>query len=136
MQILSYIFWPRPPATGYDNPKIQLALFVCSTLVLATFALRYWRRRLRNSQTRKLSRSWASASMTFGLSGLLFAVARAEDISYVSMRFWWVLWFTLLVVYVVLQVRVFRARHYETLPKTVIEDPRDKYLPGKKGKRK
>lgn len=134
MPILSYIFWPRPPATGYDNPKVQLALFICALLVVGSFALRYWRKRSCNPQTKKLSRNWPTAAMTFGLLGLLFTVARAEDISYISMRFWWVLWALFLLLYVFIQIRLFRSRHYETLPKENVIDPRDKYLPGKRKK--
>lgn len=129
MNFLSYIFWPRPPATGYDNPKIQVALAVCALLIVASFALRYWRKSVQNAQTKKLSRSWPSAALSFGLVGLVLVVARAEDISYISMRFWWVLWAIFAVLYVVLQVRLFRARHYQTLPSKKVEDPRKKYLP-------
>lgn len=132
MQVFSYIFWPRPPATGYDNPKIQAVLVVCALLVVASFALRYWRRKLRNPQTKKLSKSWSSAAFSFGVVGVILAVARAEDISYISMRFWWVLWVAFLALYLFMQFRLFRAKHYEMLPKQEFSDPRDKYLPKKK----
>lgn len=135
MSFLSYVFWPRPPVVGYDNPKLQALIVLCLAMVLASFVLKYWRRKQGNPVTRKLSRSWSSAAAWFGITGLLFAVSRAEDISYVSMRFWWFVWLLCLALYAYAQVRIFRARHYEKLPAERSEDPREQYLPGKKKRR-
>jgi ABC-type Fe3+-siderophore transport system permease subunit len=132
MQVLSYLFWPRPPQVGYDNPKIQLALAVATLLVVGAIAIRLWRKKLKNAQTKKLSRSWSASGAWFGCIAFLLAVSRAEDISYLSMRFLWIVWLFVLLLYVVLQVRLFRSRHYETLPRETVVDPREKYLPKKK----
>lgn len=134
MQFLSYIFWPRPPATGYDSPKIQAVLALCFALVIASFLLKKWRKRLKNPVTKKLSRSWSSACVWFGVIGLLLSVSRAEDISYMSMRFWWVVWVACLAFYLYVQIRLFKARHYERIPTVQEEDPREKYLPKRKRK--
>jgi amino acid transporter len=132
MQFLSYIFWPRPPATGYDNPKIQAILVVCFALIVASFVLKRWRRKISNPVTKKLSRSWPTACIWFGIIGLVLAISRADDISYMSMRFWWVVWIVCLALYLYIQVRVFKAKHYEKIPTENTEDPRKKYLPKKK----
>ncbi|HLD32540.1 MAG TPA: hypothetical protein VJB10_03050 [Candidatus Peribacteraceae bacterium] len=135
MSFFSYVFWPRPPIVGYDNIKLQILLLLCSLCIVASFGIRHWRRRQQNPVTRKLSRSWAGAALWFGIVGLVLAVSRAEDISYVSMRFWWVLWACAFAFYLYVQVRLFRARHYEKLPAESIDDPRQKYLPRKKKRR-
>ncbi len=133
MSFLSYLFWPRPPVIGYDTPKMQTILLLCVGCIVLSFCIKRWRRRQKNPATRKLSRSWATATLWFGIIGLFLAVSRAEDISYVSMRFWWVVWAGVLLLYLSVQIRVFRARHYVQLPTESSEDPREKYLPKKKG---
>lgn len=135
MSFLSYLFWPRPPVVGYDSVKMQMLLAVCLGLMVASFLIRRWRRQQSNAVTRKLSRSWGAAALWFGVVGLVLAVSRAEDISYVSMRFWWVLWICILAFYLFVQVRIFRARHYEKLPAEQYDDPREKYLPKRKRRR-
>lgn len=132
LQFLSYLFWPNPGNATYQSPKGLALLVFCAALVIASFALRFWRTKLTNSMTRKLSRSWPSAAFWFGLTGLVFVVSRVEGISYLSMRFLWVLWFVGLVVYLYAQWRLFRARHYEVLPREESHDPREKYLPKKR----
>jgi len=132
MNIFTYIFWPRPPALGYEDPKIQAALLLCLVLIVLSFVIKYWRKKQANPITRKLSKSWSSAVLWFGVIGLVLTVARAEDISYVSMRFLWVVLGLIMILFVFLQYKLFRSRHYEKLPSAVQEDPRDKYLPKKK----
>jgi len=60
--------------------------------------------------------------------------ARVEQIQFLAMRFLWVLWGALLLAYVVFQILRFRARNYVVLPSVRTDDPRDKYLPGRKKK--
>ncbi len=76
MSFLSYIFWPRPPQIGYDNQKLIAVLVFCGGLILISFIMKRWRKKLRNSQTKKLSRSWPSAALWFGIVGLLLGVSR------------------------------------------------------------
>jgi hypothetical protein len=128
MAYFSYVFWPRPPLIPYDDPRMQALLALGAVLVVASFALRWWRAG-HTGMTRKLSRSWPRACLWFGLVALILAVSRAEDISYLSMRFLWVIWIGALLFYLWLQLRLFRARHYETLPRKERTDPREKYLP-------
>ncbi|MDA1208618.1 MAG: hypothetical protein O2904_01130 [bacterium] len=132
MNIFTYIFWPRPPALGYEDIKVQTFLFICLFFIVTSFALKHWRKKQPNPITRKLSKSWSSASMWFGIIGLVLTVARAEDISYVSMRFWWLVLGFVAAVYIFLQYKLFRSRHYEKLPSETKQDPREKYLPKKK----
>ena len=120
---------------GYDNPKMQLLLLLCFGLVITSLFIKRWRRKQKNAVTRKLSRSWGRIAMVFGVIGLILAVSRAEDISYISMRFWWVVWLCAFAFYFYVQVRIFRARHYEKLPKEQTEDPRERYLPNRKKRR-
>lgn len=132
MWIFSYLFWPNPEATTYDNSKVMMLLILCGSLVLLSFLLSFWRRRVRNPVTKRLSRTWASAAFWFGVTGLLFIVSRVEGISFLSMRFWWIVWALSVLFYLFVQLRLFRARHYTILPKERIDDPREKYLPRKK----
>ncbi|PIR48737.1 hypothetical protein COU80_03505 [Candidatus Peregrinibacteria bacterium CG10_big_fil_rev_8_21_14_0_10_55_24] len=108
---------------------------VCGFFVLFSIAVRFWRRRSSNPSFKRLSRSWASAAFWFGLVGFVFIVARVEQISFLAMRFLWVLWGISFAVYLWFQVRLFRLRYYATLPSQVTEDPRTKYLPSKKKNR-
>ena len=131
-QLLVYLFWPNPANAYYNSPKAIALIVVCGLLVLGSFALSFWRKRMRNSVTRKLTRSWPSAAFWFGLTGLVMVICRAEEIQFLSMRFLWVLWLALAVLFVILQIRLWNARHYEVLPTVTKEDPMGKYLPGKK----
>ncbi len=89
---------------------------------------------MHGASLRKLSKSWPTASLWFGLVGLILVVARAEGIQYIAMRFWWVLWVAAGIAYLFFQFRLFRARHYEIIPAKKVIDVRDEYLP--KAKRK
>lgn len=134
MSLLFYIFDPLPPPVGYQGAKVLLLLAVGLLLVVGSFALRVWRKRQVNGVTRKLSRSWAAASLSFGLTCVVLVVARTESVLLLSMRFLWVLWIAALLFYVFLQYKLFTSRHYEVVGRTTHADPREKYLPGKKKK--
>ncbi|MDD5469844.1 MAG: hypothetical protein PHO92_03555 [Candidatus Peribacteraceae bacterium] len=133
--LLVYLFYPNPGSVAFTNPKALTLLIVCAVMVVASFFLRRWRTRLGNPVTRRLSRSWPTASFWFGLTGCFLVFSRMESISYVSIRFLWVLWAVFLALYLIVQVRVFRARHYEVLPAQRTEDPRSRYLPKRKKKK-
>lgn len=124
-----YLFYPNPGNASWDSPKALILAGVCLLMVIAAYALRVWRRRLQNPVTKKLSRSWASASFWFGVTGLLLVASRVNTIQFLSMRILWVVWGVLLILYVVVQVRIFRARHYVMISPTRPDDPRSKYLP-------
>lgn len=131
--MLSYIFWPNPPAPYYSDTKVVVVVSVCIALVVCSFLIKRWRKTLDNAVTRKLSRSWAASSLWFGLVGLFLAVCRVEGISYLSMRLWWFVWAISAVCIVGFQVKMYRTRHYELVPQEKAqEDPREKYLPKKK----
>lgn len=132
MNIFSYLFWPNLGISTYDNPKIIALLSLSIGCIALSFVVKYWRKRTKNPISKKLSRSWASAFFWFGLIGLFLTISRVEGISYVSMRLWWVLWALGLALYVFLQIKLFRARHYTPVKVQKKEDPRDKYLPKKK----
>ncbi|MBI2636514.1 hypothetical protein HYW84_04300 [Candidatus Peregrinibacteria bacterium] len=132
MSLLSYLFHPNPGHLAYSSPSAAAVLGACTALIILSFAIKYWRRRLKNSVTRKLSRAWSSISFWFGASGLLLVVSRVEQIQFIAMRFLWAFWGMLLLFLIFLQWRIFRMRHYEVLPRVDNLDPRDRYLPGKK----
>ncbi len=134
MNIITYFFWPRPDQVGYESSKIVAAISICLLFIVFAFAIKYWRKSLSNSQTRKLSRSWSALFAWFGCIGLVLAVSRAEDISYVSMRVWWLVWGLAALFALFIQAKQFKSRHYNTLPHEKIDDPRMKYLPKKKKK--
>ncbi len=129
---LIYLFWPNPANAYYDSPKAMALLVVCGLLILASFGMSFWRKRMHDGILRKLSRSWSVAAFWFGLTGLVMVIARAEQIQFVSMRFLWVLWLLVAALYLAFQIRLFRARYYQVLPTVTKEDPMGKYLPGKK----
>lgn len=133
--MLSYLFWPNPPAPSYSNPKVLFVLIVCALLVTGSFACKRWRNSQKNAVTRKLTRSWSSAAFWFGIVGMFMAVCRVEGISYLSMRFLWVLWLLGAALFIVVQWKLWRMRHYEVLPQEKpAADPREQYLPKKKKK--
>lgn len=127
-----YIFHPNPGGAAYVSPTMGTLLLLSLGLVVASFFIRMWRSKLRNAVTKKLSRLWSDAALWFGIIGVILVVSRVEGIQYFAMRFWWGVWVVALLAVVVLQLRLFRTRHYEVLPTAKIVDPREKYLPGKK----
>ena len=131
-KLLTYIFYPNPGNASLTSPKALTLIILCALMVLASFGIKYWRSRLKNPVTKKLSRSWARASFWFGVIGIILAYSRIESISYVSMRLWWVVWLVALGAYLFIQYKLFGARYYEVLPKEKTEDPREKYLPRRK----
>ncbi|HVW66776.1 MAG TPA: hypothetical protein VHA78_03520 [Candidatus Peribacteraceae bacterium] len=132
LQTFSFFFWPNPGNASYGSPKAMALLIFCVLLVALAVVISFWRRRLKNQVTKKLSRSWGSASFWFGFTGLILVIARVEQIQYIAMRVWWVAWVAAAILYVWFQIRLFRARHYEVIPTQTVADPRSKYLPKQK----
>lgn len=130
--LVKYILWPNLGTTTYDNPKVVAFFVVALGLIALSFSICMWRKGLKNSVTKKLSRSWASAALWFGISVLILTVSRVEGISYVSMRLWLIVWALILAIYIVFQIKTFRARHYEKIATEIVDDPLKKYLPKKK----
>lgn len=135
LNIFRYLFWPNPGFASYSDPDIIAGFVVCAGLLILSFGLALWRRKQGSSITRKLSSGWSSAAFWFGLAGIVMLVSRVEDIQFVAMRFLWVMWTVLLLLYVFVQVRRWRQRHYEVLPTVTTHDPRDPYLPKSKKRR-
>jgi len=129
---LIYLVWPNPGNATYGSPKMQAALVMCIGLVVLSVVLKFWRRSTRNPVSKRLSRSWPSAALWFGISGLIFIISRVEGIGFMAMRLWWVFWGLAIALYLFFQMRIYRARHYQPLPREFTEDPREKYLPHKK----
>lgn len=129
---LSYLFYPNPANATYGSPKSIMLLVLCTLLIAGAAGLSIWRRKTANPVTRKLSRSWPTASFWFGFSGLILVISRVEQIQFISMRAWWIVWLALAAFYIFIQVRLFRTRHYEVLPNIVSSDPRARYLPRKR----
>jgi len=132
---MTYLFYPNPGNAMWNSPKVVLLLLVCLTLVIASFAIKRWRAKVSNPVSRKLSRSWPSATFWFGIVGFILIFSRIENIGYVSMRLWWLVWLVAAGFYLFMQVRIFRARHYNVLPREQQDDPREKYLPKSKKKK-
>lgn len=132
MSILTYLFWPNPGTSSYGNPLALSLLLLCCGLIVLSFVLGVWRGRLRNPVTRKLSASWPSVALWFGIVGIVLTVSRVEGIQFIGMRAWWILWAAAAAGFVLLQLRRFRTKHYEVLPKERVIDTRDPYLPRKK----
>lgn len=134
MSFLSYLFWPNPGNALYGSPKALALLVLCGACVLISFGVRMWRRKCADPMVRKLTRSWASALLWFGASGLILVIARVEYIQFLAMRFWWLVWLVCLLLYFVFQYRIVRQRYYRVIPQDRTEDPREKYLPKVRGK--
>lgn len=131
--VLIYIFWPNPPTPSYSDPKVALLIALCVALVAGSFALKIWRKNVVNPVTRRLTKSYPAALLTFGLVGLFLLVCRVEGISYLSMRLWWGVWLVCVGVFAFIQFKLFKARHYEIIPQgPTPKDPKQKYLPRKK----
>lgn len=127
--MLSYWFYPNPGAVSYENPKIIALIAVSLLLFLSSFALAYWRRRLQNPVTRRLTKSWGSVLRWFSGVGVLLTISRVEGVQFLSIRFLWLLWVLALLAFILFQAWKFRLRHYTILPHVFEEDPREKYLP-------
>ncbi len=127
-----YLFYPNPGNAQYGSMDMVTLLALSLGLLVLALTLRSWRSSVENSVTRKLSKTWSSTSFWFGVVGLVLTVARVEQIQFLAMRFLWVLWGAAVFVYLFYQFRKFRARHYQVLPSQTSEDPRMKYIPGKR----
>ncbi|MFH1444626.1 MAG: hypothetical protein ABIG34_04555 [Candidatus Peregrinibacteria bacterium] len=127
-----YLVWPNPGNAYYSSSSMQVLLMMSALLIVLSFTLRFWRRSMSNPVMKKLSRSWPSAALWFGVIGIVFVVSRIEGIGFLAMRLWWVVWGIVLALFIGVQMRLFRMRYYEKLPKEVSDDPRDRYLPRKK----
>lgn len=130
-----YLFWPNPGNAFYSSPKVIVLIILMASLIIGSAVIRWWRHREQDARRRLLSRSWAGASFWFGLSGGVLLIARVEQIQFVAMRFWWVVWGIAAVLYLWFQIKNWNLRYYEVLPLDRAEDPREKYLPRPKHRR-
>lgn len=119
-------------APEYSDPKVIGVFVLCLALIVASFFLRRKRNRSGDPQFKKLSSSWPTAAAWFGGIGLLLLIARTESISYVSIRFWWVLWTLALLAYLVFQFKQYKGRYYKVVPQARQVSATAKYLPHKK----
>lgn len=134
LQTFSFFFWPNPGNASYGSPKAMVLIIFCAVLIVAAVVISFWRKSLKNQVTKKLSRSWASACFWFGFTGLILIIARVEQIQYIAMRIWWLVWVVVAILYIWFQIKMFRSRHYEVIPAQTVQDPRSKYLPKQKKK--
>lgn len=132
--MLHFLFATNPAGVSYGSTSMLFLFALCGGLIIASFALRAWRKNLSNPVTKKLSRSWSSAAFWFGLIGLVMTVCRIEQIQFLAMRFFWLLWVIAAVATLYFQYRQFKARHYKVLPRQSGADPRDRYLPKKRSR--
>lgn len=130
--IFIYLFWPNPGNAAYDDSKVLALLVLCVALILGSFILHALRRNSPNPVFKKLSRSWSSAAFWFGVVGLVLVVSRVEGVGFLAMRAMWVFWGIAALLILWVQVRIFRSRYYQPLPREESSDPRDRYLPRKK----
>lgn len=129
MQFFSYWFWPNPAGWTYADTRVQAVLGACMAFIVLSFAIRYWRKSLKNPITKNLSRSWSSAAFWFGIVGIVFVASRVEMIQFLAMRAMWALWVLALGLYGFFQFAQFRRRHYTVMQRTQVVDEREKYLP-------
>lgn len=130
--MLSYWFYPNPGNADYTNPKVLLLFAACLLLFLGSFAVSSWRKKHPNGITRKLAKSWSPAMRWLAVIGIILIVSRVEDIQFVAMRFLWALWALGAFLFALLQVWLWKKKHYTIVPTDRSEDPREKYLPRKK----
>ena len=132
MGVISYLFWPNPGGVSYLDPHPLIALLVCGVLLLLALVLRILRTRSHSGSFRRLTQSFDRAALWFGLVGLFLVIARAEEIQYVAMRFWWIVFGGSFALYVFVQCRRARLLWYEVIPSAPSQDLREKYLPHRK----
>ncbi len=133
MNLFVYLFWPNPAGWQYSDSRVQMLLGFCAFLIVLSFAIRYWRRGIKNPITKNLSKSWSAASFWFGIVGIIFVASRVEMIQFLAMRALWALWILCIGLYVFFQFIQFRRRHYTVMQRTQVTDERDKYLPKGRG---
>lgn len=135
MDVLVYLFWPNPGNAFYTSPKVVFLLLLCVGMLGGSLMVKVWRSRTRDAQKRTLSRSWSAALLWFGMVGLILTIARVEQIQFVAMRLWWVVWGVASATYLWFQAKNWHLRYYEVLRQAQMQDPREKYLPRPKHKR-
>lgn len=117
------------------DPHPLIALTVCGLLLLLSLVLRVVRARSSSGSFCRLAKSWARAALWFGVGGTFLVIARAEEIQYIAMRFWWIVWGGSAVGYAFLQWRRAQCILYEVIPSAPVRDLREKYLPRAKRSR-
>lgn len=132
MSALRFLFYPNPSGGSYASPWAIGVYLLVIALIALSLGLRRWRARTADARQRKLSQGWSRACVWFAIVPLLLLASRVERIQYFAMRFLWVVYAVVAVLYVVAQVRIWKTKYYQILPNETVADPRDKYIPGKK----
>lgn len=133
--MLSYLFWPNPGGATYGDPHPQIAIAVCGALLLLSLTLRILLVRSHAGAVRRFAQSFDGIALWFGVTGLLLVVARVEEIQYLAMRFWWIVWGGSFILCGVLRLRRLRLLGYDVIPSAAPPDLREKYLPRRKRSR-
>lgn len=132
MSIAEYLFYPNLGTGSYTSTNVSIILGISALFVIASIVSRVWRKKQQNSVMRKLTKSWPSSFLWFGIVGAVLAVSRVEGIQFVSMRVWTLVWAACFLLFALFQTMKFRRRYYEVIPQVKTEDPKDRYLPKKK----
>ena len=131
--VFRYLISTNPASIAHYSDSWVIGLILLSLAgVVSSFGITFWRKKLSNSVTRKLSASWSTMAFWMGIIGLVLVVARVERIQILAMPFLWVIWGAVILLYVIAQWRLFVMKHYEVMPRHLEVDPKDRYLPKKK----
>jgi amino acid transporter len=97
----------------------------------------YRRFKLQNNSVKKLSKAYASRLVWFGVAALGLLWFRVEAMPYLSLRFWWVIYFIILGVTLYFTIRNFKRKYHVKIKSEHINDEEyKKYIPKPKKKKR
>lgn len=129
---LNYWFNPTP---GPNFKYWILMLVFAGALVLAASLIKAYRQKTDDKILKKMMKKYPSRLLWFGITAALLTVVRLENIVLFSMRFWWIVYFALLIYTIVSNIKTFYREYPRKVKQSLSHQGKNKYLPGKKKKK-
>lgn len=130
---LNYYFNPNP---GSSFKYGVVLLVFTGILFLIAFLIKAYRKRTEDKILKKMFKPYPSKLIWFALVGSLMVLLRWEAVTLLSMRFWWIVYFGLLIYSIIINTKRFYREYPRKVKQSSFHQEESKYIPTKKKRRK
>lgn len=130
---LSYYFNTAPGA----NFRYWLVMFIfAGVLIVIASLIKTYSQKTEDKILKKMIKTYPAKFFWFGIVAILLTVARLENITFFSMRFFWIVYFGLLIYIIVTNIKTFYREYPRKVKQSLSHKGKNKYLPTQKKKKK
>lgn len=130
---LNYYFSPNPgPSFKYG----MVLMVFAALLIVAGYVIKIYRQKTNDKILRKIIKPYSAKLIWFGVVAALMVLLRWEAVTLLSMRFFWIIYFGLLIYSLVNNIKKFYRDYPRKLKQSLSHQTENKYIPTKKKRKK